>query len=220
MTIKKECSRIVTMKEELLRFKNKQKYMVFDFETCSLNLCNKNNKPWQVGFILCEGDKIIEEHDYLIKWDKLDVSADAAKITGFNRGKYDREAVDAEKVLGLLEKYLYNPEYIKLGHNLLGFDVYIHSIFRRLLNKKPDYSYLTELIDTLCVAKAIHKEIKPPKENLLSWQYKLTSFRERGMKASITALCKAYDLNFDASKLHDAIYDVKMNFEIFRRQPW
>ena len=64
------------------------------------------------------------------------------------------------------------------------------------------------------------KEIKPPKEKVLSWQYKLTSFRERGLKASITALCKSYDLNFNPAKLHDAIYDVKMNYEIFRRQIW
>jgi len=208
------------MKEQLLRFNNKQKYMVFDFETCSLNLCRKNNKPWQLGFILCEGDKVKKEYDFLIKWDNLEVSADAAKITGFNRKKYDKEAVEPEKVLEFMERYLYDPAYIKLGHNLLGFDVYIHSIFRRALGKKPDYSYLNNLIDTLCIAKAIHKDIKPPKDKLLSWQYKLTSFRQRGMKASITALCKSYDLKFDQRKLHDAIYDVKMNYQIFRRQIW
>jgi DNA polymerase III epsilon subunit-like protein len=208
------------MKEQLLRFKPNQKYMVFDFETCNLNLCSKDNKPWQLGFILCKGDKVEKEHDFLIRWDDLDVSPDAAKITGFNQTKYNKESVEPKKVLDFFEKYLYDPSYIKVGHNLLGFDVYIHSIFRRLLNKKPDYSYLQQLIDTLCIAKAIKKEIKPPKEKVLSWQYKLTSFRERGLKASITALCKSYDLNFNPAKLHDAIYDVKMNYEIFRRQIW
>lgn len=208
------------MKEELLRFNNRQKFMVFDFETCNLNLCSKENKPWQVGFIICQGDKIQKEHDFLIKWDNLNISADAAKITGFNKKKYEKEAVEPEKVLDFMEQYLYDPSYIKLGHNLLGFDVYIHSVFRRALGKKPDYSYLNNLIDTLCLAKAIHKNINPPKEKLLAWQYKLNSFRQKGMKASITALCKAYDLKFDQSKLHDAIYDVKMNYEIFRRQIW
>ena len=62
--------------------------------------------------------------------------------------------------------------------------------------------------------------IKPPKEKVLSWQYKLTSFRKRGLKASITALCKSYDIQFDKTKLHDAIYDVRMNYEIFRKQLW
>lgn len=208
------------MKEELLRFKNKQKYMVFDFETCNLNLCNKNNKPWQLGFILCEGEKVIKEFDFLIKWDDLHVSADAAKITGFNRKKYEQESIEPEKVLDFMEQYLYDPNYIKVGHNLLGFDVYIHSIFRKALGKKPDYSYLKNLVDTLCIAKAIKKDIKPSKEKFLSWQFKLTSFREKGMKASITALCKSYGIDFDQSKLHDAIYDVKMNYEIFRRQIW
>jgi len=194
--------------------------MVFDFETCNLNLCDKNNKPWQLGFILCEGAKTLKEFNFLIKWDKLNISADAAKITGFNRKKYEQESIEPEKVLDFMEQYLYDPNYIKVGHNLLGFDVYIHSIFRKALGKKPDYSYLKNLVDTLCIAKAIKKDIKPSKEKLLSWQFKLTSFKEKGMKASITALCKSYGIDFDQSKLHDAIYDVKMNYEIFRRQIW
>ena len=208
------------MKEQLLRFQSRQKYMVFDFETCNLNLCDRNNKPWQLGFIICKGDEVQEEHNYLIKWDDLNVSPDAAKITGFNRAKYDKNSIDANEVLSIFEKYLYDPQYIKLGHNLLGFDIYIHSIFRKCLGKEPEFSYLDKLIDTLCIAKAIHQEINPPKEKLLAWQYKLNSLILKGKKSSIKALCKYYDLEFNEKKLHDAIYDVKMNYKIFRKQIW
>lgn len=208
------------MKDSLLRFKKNQKYMVFDFETCNLNLCSLDNKPWQLGFIICHGNKVVEEHDYLIKWDDLNISPEAAKITGFNKKKYEKNSVDPSKVLSLMEKYLYDKNIIKLGHNLLGFDVYIHSIFRKALGKNPDYSYLDNLIDTLCVAKAIHQDIRPPKEKLLSWQFKLNSLILRGKKSSINALCKYYDLEVDEKKLHDAIYDVKMNFSIFQKQIW
>ena len=38
-------------------------------------------------------------------------------------------------------KNMYGPEYLKVGHNILGFDVYMYGICRRLINKKPDYSY-------------------------------------------------------------------------------
>jgi DNA polymerase III epsilon subunit-like protein len=206
------------MKDSLLRFKRNQKYMVFDFETCNLNLCSKENKPWQLGFILCRGNKVEKKYNYLIRWDDLNISADAAKITGFNRAKYEAQAVDPLEVLNFMEQYLYNPEYIKLGHNLLGFDIYIHSIFRKCLNKSPDFSYLDNLIDTLCLAKAIHEDIRPPEGKTLPWQFKLNSLILKGKKSSINALCKYYDITVDEKKLHDAVYDVEMNFKIFQKQ--
>ena len=43
---------------ELLRFNKAQKYMIFDFETCSLNLGSLENKPWQLAFLIIENDKI------------------------------------------------------------------------------------------------------------------------------------------------------------------
>ena len=49
--------------EDLLRFKKNQKYMVFDFETCNLNLVSEENKPWQLAFLIYEGDKLIESND-------------------------------------------------------------------------------------------------------------------------------------------------------------
>jgi DNA polymerase III epsilon subunit-like protein len=206
------------MKDSLLRFKRNQKYMIFDFETCNLNLCSQENKPWQLGFVLCRGNKIEEKYNYLIRWDNLNISGDAAKITGFNRAKYQSQAVDALEVLNFMERYLYDPEYIKVGHNLLGFDIYIHSIFRKCLNKSPDFSYLNNLIDTLCLAKAIHEDIRAPKEKILSWQFKLNSLILKGKKSSINALCKYYDIKVDETKLHDAVYDVEMNFKIFQKQ--
>ena len=54
------------MNEDLLRFKKNQKYIFFDFETCSLNLGSLSNKPWQLGFIVIENDKIVEKCDYWI----------------------------------------------------------------------------------------------------------------------------------------------------------
>ena len=37
------------------------------------------------------GIKVVEEHDYLIKWDDLNISPEVAKITGFNKKKYEKE---------------------------------------------------------------------------------------------------------------------------------
>jgi DNA polymerase III epsilon subunit-like protein len=209
------------MKEGLLRFDKKQKYVVFDFETCNLNLVSKDNKPWQLAFLVYEGDKLIESNDYYIYWADLKMSEGARKVTGFKDEVYRKKAIAANKVLDHFEKYLYDDSYIKLGHNIFGFDIYIHNIFRKLLGKKTDYSYLNKCIDTLSIAKAIAKDIKMNKEDdLLSWQFKLNSIYERGLRLNLGACCKQYEVELDSSKLHDALYDIQKNYQVFKKMLW
>jgi DNA polymerase III epsilon subunit-like protein len=209
------------MKEKLLRFDNSQKYMVFDFETCNLNLVSKDNKPWQLAFLIYQGEKLIESNDYYIHWDDLKMSEGARKVTGFKDSVYKKRAVDAKKVLDHFEKYLYDDSYIKLGHNIFGFDIYIHNIFRKLLKKPTDYSYLEKSIDTLCIAKAIAKEINLSEDDdFVSWQLKLNSVHERGLRLNLGACCKNYDIDFDPTKLHDALYDIQKNYQVFRKMLW
>jgi len=208
------------MMENLLRFKKDQKYVVFDFETCNLNLVSGHNKPWQLAFLIYHGDKLIESNDYHIFWEDLRMSEGARKVTGFKDAKYKKLAQPAEEVLDHFEEYLYDDSYIKLGHNILGFDIYIHNIFRKLLGRKTDYSYLTYSIDTLCLAKAIYKEVELNGNDFLSWQFKLNSFHERGMRLNLGACCKTYEVDFDPTKLHDALYDIKKNYEVFKKMLW
>lgn len=209
------------MNEELLRFNNKQKYIIFDFETCNLNLASLDNKPWQLGFLLAQGKNILNKFNFLIRWDDLRISNEARKITGFNDIIYKNKAVDPDLVLKEFEKYLYDEDYLIIGHNILGFDIYIHNILRKNLNKKSNYSYLNRCIDTLSLAKAIKKDIKPDSgQDFLCWQYKLNSFFEKRMGCSIQALCKKYDIEFDVNMLHDALYDIELNFKIFNKQLW
>ena len=66
------------MRENLLRHIKSQKYMFFDYETCNLNLGSKENKPWQLAFCLVHGGKIYKKLNYLLKWDNIKVSKDAA----------------------------------------------------------------------------------------------------------------------------------------------
>ncbi len=131
------------MLNNLLRFNKNQKYIVFDFETESLNLFY--NKPWQLSFVIATGNKVIEEHDYFIDWPDLKVGEEAAKINHFNLSDYNKSKQDARKVLDCFEGFLYDKDYIIVGHNIIGFDIYIHNIYRRLLGEKQDYTYLERL---------------------------------------------------------------------------
>ena len=209
------------MKEELLRFKKDQKYIVFDFETCNLNLVSLENKPWQLAFNVYDSNKLIDSQDYLIKWNDLSLSDGARRVTNFNQSRYDSKAVDSSSVLSHFEKYIYDPSFLIIGHNLLGFDIYIHNIFRKLLGKGTDYSYLPRVLDTLCLAKACHKSIElSSNEDIFAWQMKLNSFYERGMRLNLGACCKRYDISLDSSRLHDAKYDIQKNYEVFQKIIW
>lgn len=145
----------------------------------------------------------------------------AAKMTGWTESAYQEKGQDAKKILEEFESYLYDESYINVGHNILGFDIYIHGIYRRCLGKKPDYSYIDRSIDTLCLAKAIKNEIKFTKnESFFNWQYRLNNMIDRKSKKKLMDLCKDYDISIDESKLHDAMYDIEQNYEVFKKMLW
>ena len=209
------------MKEDLLRFNKKQKYLFFDFETCCLNLGSLDNKPWQLGYIVIENGKIILKKDCWIHWPDLKMTDAAAKMTGWTKQKYEKKAEPADSILNEFEKYLYDESYINVGHNILGFDVYVHGIYRKCLGKKPDYSYIARSIDTLCLAKAIKNDITFSKDDdFTSWQFRLNNMVDRKSKKKLIDLCKYYEIAIDESKLHDAMYDIEQNYLVFQKMLW
>jgi DNA polymerase III epsilon subunit-like protein len=204
------------MDESLLRFDKNQKYLVFDTETEGLNLIR--SRPWQVAWLVVEGGKILEKHDMFLDWPNLDVSAGAAKITGFTMKEYNKRKESPRKVWEKFSKYLYDKDTFIVGQNLLGFDVYMVNIWRELMKLEADYSYVERIIDTRALAVAIAKDIPVDKEDFISWQYRLINHRERKLKTSQAFLLKKYNIDHDPKRLHDALYDIEMNFKVFRKQ--
>jgi DNA polymerase III epsilon subunit-like protein len=206
------------MTNSLLRFKKNQKYIVFDFETEGLNL--RYSRPWQLGFIETEGQNIKNEHDIYIGFDDLSVSVDAARITGFSEHTYHKKKKDKLQVLEFFDKFLYNPDYLIIGHNIIGYDVYIHNVLRKACGKSTDYSYMNRVIDTNCLSKAYKMGLKKVDDNLTLWQYKLNNYIKKGLKTSQITMLKEFSIPFEADKLHDAVYDVKMTLKLFHKLIW
>lgn len=210
---------MATLGENLLRFKRNQKYIVADTETEGLNLYL--SKPWQLAYARYEGNKLVEAKEEYIGWKDISVSKQAAFLTGFNLADYKRKSRPAAEVLGEIDKYLYDPEYIVVGHNWLGYDCFVHTTWRRLCGKKPDYSYLNKCIDTNCLAKAIKKGIKKPDNvDSLTWQFQLLNFREKGLKTSLGEMCKYFGIPLDETKQHNAVYDIDINYQVFAKEIW
>mgnify|MGYP003656565388 FL=1 len=206
------------MTNSLLRFKKNQKYIVFDFETEGLNL--RYSRPWQLGFIEVEGKNIKNEHDIYIGFDDLSVSADAARITGFSEYTYNKKKKNKLEVLEFFDKFLYDPDYLVIGHNIIGYDVYIHNVLRKACGKAADYSYMNRVIDTNCLSKAYKMGLKKVDDNLTLWQYKLNNYIKKGLKTSQITMLKEFSIPFEADKLHDAVYDVKMTLNLFHKLIW
>ena len=129
-----------------------QKYLVIDTETEGLNL--HSSKTWQLSWIVCQGNKILEEYDKFITHKNLNIPEVVKKITGFNWDKYNEKSKSLSMVWSEFETYLYDPQYIRVGQNLLGFDVYMLALLQKMLGQQPDYSYLPRIYDTRALAKA------------------------------------------------------------------
>jgi hypothetical protein len=153
-----------------------------------------------------------------LDWPDLNVSEGAARITGFTMNEYDRRKENPRGVWENFSKNLYDKDTFVVGQNLLGFDVYMINIWRKLMNLGSDYSYVERIIDTRSLAVAITKDIPVNKEDFISWQYRLLNHRERGLKTSQAYLLKKYNIDHDTKRLHDALYDIEMNFKVFRKQ--
>ena len=204
------------MHESLLRFDKKQRYVVFDTETEGLNLVT--SRPWQVAWLLVEGDKIIDKRDFFIHWPNLNVSEGAARVTGFSYNDYAKKSMPPNVVWEKFSEDLYDKNNLIVGQNLLGFDVYMVNVWRKLMGMDADYSYVDRIIDTKSLATAIAKDMPVEKDNFINWQYRLLNHKERGLRTSQATLLKKYNIDHDPQRLHDALYDIEMNFKIFKKQ--
>ena len=190
-----------------------QKYIVFDTETEGLNL--HSSKPWQIAWIVCQGYKVIETHNRFLDFDDLEIPDIVKKLTGFSWDTYNEKKEDPETVLADFEEYLYDPQYKIIGQNLLGFDVYMIAELQRMFGRKRDFAYFDRIYDTRALGKAHREGLEKPKENFLSWQYKIINDRSLKSKVSQIQLLKYFGIDFEEEKLHDALYDIEMCYQIF-----
>lgn len=207
----------------LLRFNKTQKFACLDLETEGLN--GIFSRPWQMGMVTFTQNQDLSESNRYIWWPDLKVGKRAAEITRFDYRAYKEKAEDPKKVLEEFEDIIYSKEYKVLNQNLLGFDLQIIGAWRRALGMEPYYDFIYEdfkVYDTLAFSRATKKGLSPDTSSsiaFLSWQYKILSLREK-LKCSLGAVSKEMGLVFDSNTLHDALFDVRLCKEVFKKQIW
>lgn len=200
----------------MLKFPNNQKYLVFDGETCHLNLCLPDNKTWEWAWLECQGEEIVSKADYYIKWPNLNISKEAALMTHFNPLNIQEKGVDPKMVIEKLDNFIYNTEYMLIAANGLRFDIYLHNIHRRLVGLPTDYSYIDRVIDPVALARGIKTGVtKDNNTSLYEHQLKVSSIRQKGLKTSVRQLCQDYGIPYDETQAHNALWDVETLWKIW-----
>lgn len=206
------------MNEHLLRMRNDVKFCVFDFETEDLNLYT--TKPWQFACVVATNQAILRKHDLMLGWSDLNISKEAEQITRFDLERWTNLAIDPKEAFETINEEFDKADYIA-GHNLFGFDIHVYrSACRKLGIKALPIHY--KMIDTMCVGKGIKLEnFYKPGENFLHYQLRMLHTRvdKRGF-ATLHAFCKLYEIETDETKLHDALYDVTVNWSVLKKMLW
>jgi DNA polymerase III epsilon subunit-like protein len=201
----------------LLRYDFNKKWLIFDTETEGLNL--HSTRPWQLSYCVFKGNKMVEKHNKFLKWDDLNVSEGAAKVTNFSMKNYLKKAEDPCEIMKHFNSLLYDDDYYISGANLIGFDIFVIANCHRLLGMPIDYSYIERIFDIQNIEKAIELNYqKPDSQSQTAWNFKLKSFRRKGLKTNVEYLSKKYSIEYDRNNAHDALYDINLTWQILKKQ--
>lgn len=208
------------MKKKLLRFEKDKTIVFIDCETFNLCLNFTHNLPWQISMLKVQGDHIQSSKDFYIKWDThLTIGKEAARITRYSEKKMEKLGITPEEAYPTIKDWLDNADYI-IGHNILGFDIYLIKGLYEYMG--DDYTPLVEkMIDTNCIARGIKSGMDyVPEDDFLEYQYKMVNKRIKGVRTSLTALGKEYELEHDYDKLHNALVDLELNLKLWNKLKW
>lgn len=221
--------------EGCLKHSYNQKFAVADSETCNLNIINGENLPWNISLLLAEKREIKKTLD-LYPWiDPLNISEGAAAVTRFNFQDYKNKATRARDCWDILSSFLYREDILIVGHNLLGFDIYVFEMFKNWLIKtgqlsvdeltppqRKKFSYIHRILDTNCMAKALFFEVKLPEylkspADFLMAQLRLVPEHDRKIKTNQIYLAKYFDIQIDENQSHGSLYDNTICWQVFEK---
>lgn len=210
---------------QLTRYDETAKFIIWDLETTSLNLMAA--LPWELSWAVATFKGGIESiQSRYIWWDNLGISEEAAIKTRFDKDRYKAAAKPPLEVWNEFSSLLYSKTHRSIGHNLLGYDTYIISVWRRAMGLAADHSWLYDppLLDTNCLAKCYRKQWTPDvssAEAFVAFQYRCSNTRmEKGVKTNLGAMCKEFKIEYNEWEAHAAQYDVERNWLVAKELIW
>jgi DNA polymerase III epsilon subunit-like protein len=209
------------MEENLIRFNKKIKLLFIDFETANLCLNYRFNLPWQMAMInTVGGEKVGEGQNILINWGTDFKFSKGAEVMAYSysKSKMEKEGLKPIDALKILSENLNNCDGI-VGHNILGFDIYlIKCMYNKLGRPYPDILSKKMIFDTFAIAKGFFNNIPYQKDNnFMFYQYKVLNQIIKGSRNSLSKVASNFNIEYDESKLHDGLYDLELNLQIWNK---
>lgn len=204
--------------DDLARFDKDRKYLFWDCETEHLNLFQ--NKPWEIGLSLFQNKQLLHEEVVYIKWDKLEITEIARKLTKYDTKVHliNRDGLSPKDACEKVCEYIYDPDIYSVGSNLLGFDIHVLNFLRRYSGKTVDYSFVNRVYDTVAITKGYVDGWAPPdkQEQNIYWQYRILNDPKK-TRSGIKTACKIFGVQYEEDAHHDAIADNHMTWKIFQQ---
>lgn len=193
------------------------KFCFMDTETNGLNLLT--SQAYQLSYIIVQGGRVIESVDRHIYHDNFYMPAAAQMVNRFN---YNTYKAFAEPLADVMKEFQDKSKgAIMVGHNVLNFDIYMLNALFIKAGIDHDYWFMERIIDTCALSKSYLTKRKNNQfedwAEFLFWQASSLSIREKGLKSSQGFMLKHFDIPFDKDKLHEALYDVGKNKEVFEK---
>lgn len=208
------------MDGNLLRYNQNVTYAFIDLETFNLALHFFHNRPWQVGIIKVQGEKIVDAKDVRLKWPDaphLAIGKEAAVITKFDQREHDRLAILPEEGFKKFWHILEECDHIVM-HNGLKFDLYLLKGYAEMMGV-PWKWMMPKILDTKAIAQGIKMGIPYNVKDgaFLEYQYRMANIIVKGIKTSLKTLGPEYNIQHDYLNLHDAICDLELNLKIWNK---
>lgn len=194
-----------------------KRIILFDTETEGLNL--RTSRPWQIAWVEMKNGKVLNKEVHYLAWDNLNVSKEAAAVTGFDKRVYDAKKEDPKKIIDKFWNLIHQPDTILAGQNIIGFDIFILNIARKCIGYLEDYSFLYKCIDTVPLSRAYLLNFhRSENETMIEFCYKLLNFKPKGrISVKLSSMLDKFGIKYKEDKLHDALVDTEMTGELFIR---
>lgn len=202
----------VSVGADLLRYSDVT-LLPFDFESQRLNVCH-DNLPFQLSWLVAKRNRILETHNHYLHWENFVMSPDAAMITRFDP-RWVKNGDDPTMVLDKWETQALGTNTLLIGSNILSFDCPLWNLWRRHMGRPATWAMLPQVIDIHLLARAFKLGIKPDRENLLAWQYKVNNNPVKGVKTGLSTMATEFKIDFDPNRLHEAEYDLGLTLQVY-----
>lgn len=178
------------------------KLIYIDLETGGLD--PKVNPITQLAFIIEIDGVEKERHDILIaQTENLD--PEAMRITGYEAGSGIPEKLAYEKLIRILKKYVdpydKRDKLYMVAYNGHAFDgQFLRQLFTKYNNPWYGAYFWNPVVDCMLIAMAF----------CIGQRHLLGDFKQ-------STVAKSLGIEVDRNKLHDALYDVELCRDIFRK---